>query len=334
MLVVDEDRERARGVGIEGEHPLGLRVAVAQARSAWLDPAAGAVAAAETIARAAERGAAVVAFPEAYLGGYPLWMGRTGGADFDDDGQKDAYAAYLAAAVLPDGPELAHVAEACAQHGTWAFMGVVERAGPGTAYCSIAVLSPSGGLVGMHRKLMPTYDERLVWAPGDGAGLRTYEIGGLRVGALLCWENWMPQARYALYADGADVHLGLWPGAVSLTGDITRFIAQEGRVWSIAVGGVIRLEDIPDAFPLAARLRGGEELPFDGGSAVADPQGEWVCAPCAGEERLLLADCDLRSVRRARLTFDPAGHYSRPDVFGCSVDRSRRAPVQWAGATS
>jgi len=330
MLVVDEDREReTRAVGASAGPS--LRVAVAQVRPAWLDPAAGAARAAQTIAGAAAQGAELVVFPEAYLGGYPMWMGRTGGAAFDDDGQKDAYAAYLDAAVTPGGPELARVAEACAQHGTWAFMGVIERAGSGTVYCSIAVLSPRSGLVGIHRKLMPTYDERLVWALGDGAGLRTYEINGLRVGALLCWENWMPQARYALYADGADVHLGLWPGSASLTADITRFIAQEGRVWSIAAGGVIERSDIPDSFPLAARLRDGEELPFDGGSAVSDPDGHWVCTPCAREERLMLVDCDLRAVRRARLTFDAAGHYSRPDVFSCTVDRRRRVPVHAAG---
>jgi nitrilase len=237
------------------------------------------------------------------------------------------------AAISLDGPELAVLRDACAEHDIWAFVGVCERgtrAGRGSVYCTVAVLDSRGKLAGAHRKLVPTHDERLVWAFGDGAGLCCYDIAGARVGALLCWENWMPQARLALYADGADVHLSLWPGSAALTHQITRFIALEGRVWSIAAGGVLSLADVPPGFPLAEQLLAyGEELPFDGGSCVADPSGRWVHEPLVCKEELLIIDCARETVRRERLLFDPAGHYSRPDVFTTSIDRRRRLPVEF-----
>ncbi|MBM2622829.1 carbon-nitrogen hydrolase family protein [Actinoplanes sp. LDG1-06] len=290
----------------------------------WLDvPArlARALAAAEL---AAAEGADVLAFPETYLSGYPYWLSRTNGATFGDPRQKEAYAYYLDTAVEVGGPEVRQLAAAASDLRLTLVVGITERS-YGSTYATVLTIGPDG-VAGHHRKLVPTYDERLVWAPGDGAGLTTHPVGPGRIGSLNCWENWMPQARQAMYAAGEDVHIGVWPGSARLTGDITRFVALEGRVFSVAAGGLLRRDEVPDDFPLAAELRAdADPMPFDGGSAVAGPDGEWVVPPVRGEEGLIVAALDLRQVRAERFTFDPAGHYSRPDVFGSTVDRRRRA---------
>lgn len=305
-----------------------LRIALAQASPVWGDPLATAQRATALIAEAAGAGARVIAFPETFLGGYPFWPSRSHGAAFEDPGQRAAFGWYLEQAVVADGPELALIADACAAHGVFAFVGAAERGagvGHGTVYCSIAAIDPARGLVGMHRKLVPTHDERMVWGRGDGAGLRTHEVDGVRIGALSCWENWMPQARHALYADGEDVHLGLWPGSRELTRDISRFIALEGRVYSLAAGGVLAFDQLPADFPLRDAIAAWPEpTPFDGGTAAAAPDGAWIVEPRADGPGLSLVDIDLSVVRGARLTFDAAGHYARPDVFRVAVDRTRQ----------
>lgn len=308
-----------------------ITVAAAQLGGPWLNVDARmrrVIAAAEL---AAHHGCHVITFPETYLCGYPFWLARTQGARFDDPLQKSCYASYLAAAIEIDGPEVALLKQLAGDLNLVMMIGVTERgrrSGKGSTYCSLLTLDPTEGLVGHHRKLVPTYDERLVWTNGDGAGLRTHPVAGARVGGLNCWENWMPQARQALYSDGEDLHVSVWPGTAALTTDITRFSAMEGRVFSLAVSGVIRKEDIPDDFPLAAELReNSTEIPFDGGSAIAAPDGSWVIAPVANVEGLIVADLDLDHVSQERLSFDPTGHYSRPDVFHTNVFRGRRDTV-------
>jgi len=173
---------------------------------------------------------------------------------------------------------------------------------------------------------MPTYEERLVWGQGDGHGLRVHPVAGARVGGLNCWENWMPQARHALYAQGEELHVSVWPGNPRNTADITRFIALEGRVFSLAANGLLGLADIPTGFPLREELAASPVTTYcRGGSAVAAPDGSWLVEPVADEERLVIADLDLALLGRERQNFDPAGHYSRPDVFRVEVDRQRRA---------
>jgi nitrilase len=212
-------------------------------------------------------------------------------------------------------------------------VGVTERGqgnGSGSTYCTLLTFDAKDGVVGHHRKLIPTYDERLVWANGDGAGLRTHLVGHAHVGGLNCWENWMPQARQALYADGEQVHVSVWPGSTELTADITRFAALEGRVFSVAVSGLLGPADVPDDFPLADELRVNSALsPFNGGSAIAAPDGSWVIAPVPDVEGLIVADLSLRQIAEERLNFDPTGHYSRPDVFHSTVYRGRPAAVSF-----
>jgi nitrilase len=304
------------------------RVAAIQARSVWLDPAATTDKALGLLARAAADGAAVAAFPETFLPGYPFWLSLTRASRFEDAAQKDAYAAYLAAAVTIPGPEVDEIAAAARKHGIFTFLGAAERSGA-SVYCSLVAISPDDGVVGVHRKLVPTYEERLVWAPGDGHGLRAHRAGGVRAGGLCCWENWMPQARHALYAAGEDLHVSVWPGSESSTADLTRFVALEGRVFSLAASGIIDYTDVPAGFPLRAELKAAPPSTHNGGSAIAGPDGRWLAPPVVDEETVITADVDLAALRGARQNLDPTGHYSRPDVFRVTVDRARRHAAEF-----
>ncbi|WP_198412626.1 carbon-nitrogen hydrolase family protein [Nocardioides mangrovicus] len=308
-----------------------VTVVAAQLGGPWLDLDARLARLVAATSQAADAGADLVVFPEAYLSGYPFWMMRTeSGTRFDDPDQKACYAYYLDSALTVGGPETRTLAALAGDLGVTLMVGVSERperAGRGSAYCTLLTVAPGAGVVGVHRKLVPTFDERLVWAPGDAAGLRTHDVAGVQVGGLSCWENWMPQARQVLYADGELVHVSTWPGSPALTRDITRFAAIEGRQFHVAVGGVLGAGDIPDDFPLAAELRANAApTTFTGGSAVAGPDGAWLVEPVEGEG-LVVVDLDLRRVGQERLTFDPTGHYSRPDVLVTQVDRRRRGAV-------
>lgn len=312
-----------------------MRVAAAQAASVWLDPAGTAKKVIGLLQQASEQGVELVAFPEAFLSGYPFWVMLGGGGRFGDPDYARAYAAYLEAAVDLDGPELRQIAEAVHDLGVFTFLGMGERgyrSGRGTVYCTLVALDPERGLVGAHRKLNPTHTERLVWGRGDGHGLRTHQVGPLRVGGLNCWENWMPLARHALYADGEEVHVAAWPGSAAQARDIPRFIALEGRVFVILASGLISGDNVPQDFPFYDLIKDKPQGFYNGGSGIVAPDGNWVVEPVVGEERLVVADIDLAQVHAARSTFDPAGHYSRPDVFTVTVDRRRQEAARFADA--
>jgi len=311
-----------------------MRIAAAQVRCPWLDKAAGTAKVIDYVAKAAKEGCELVAFPETFLSGYPFWLLLTDGLRFNETRQKAAYAAYLEAAVEVGGPEIASIVEAVREHGVFTYLGISERgsgAGRGTVWCSLVAIDPEAGIVGVHRKLMPTFHERLVWGAGDGHGLRTHEVAGVKAGGLICWENWMPQARHALYAAGEELHVSVWPGSAGLTKDIARFIAMEGRVYSLAVGALIDFADMPGDFPFREEiLKLGQASTYDGGSCIAGPDGRWIVEPVRGEERLITADIDPALVRGARQTFDAAGHYARPDVFDVTVNRTRLSAVNFS----
>lgn len=315
-----------------------MRIAAAQARPVWLDPAATTAKVTELLECGARAGVELVAFPETFLCGYPFWVCRTNGAAFNDPLQKDAYARYLAAAVEVDGPEVGIIREAAGDLGIFVFMGITERGARcarGSTYCTLLAIDPTEGVVGVHRKLAPTHDERLVWARGDGHGLRTHEYRGIRFGGLSCWENWMPQARHALYCDGEDVHIATWPGWSGLTADITRFIAQEGRVFCLSTSGLLSLDDIPADFPMLDEIKDAyATIPFDGGSGVAAPDGSWLAAPVVGGEQLVCVDIDITEIRRERMMFDVSGHYARPDVFETRVHRRRQEAAVFDDTTA
>jgi len=304
-----------------------LRVGLAQVAPVFLDREATLARVIGRIEEAGRQGCRLVAFGETIAPAYPVWLCRTDGARFDDPDQKLLHARYLEQAVVPEAGHLEGVCRAARQVAATVVLGVAERAadrGGHTLYCSRVVIDQTGRIASVHRKLMPTYEERLAWGAGDAAGLVTHRVGDFTMGALNCWENWMPLARAALYAAGEDLHVALWPGCERLTRDITRFIALEARSYVLSVCGLIREPDLPENVPLRDRIARAGEVLYDGGSCVAGPDGRWVVEPVVDREQLIVADLDVDRVRQERQNFDPAGHYARPDVLRLIVDRRRQ----------
>ncbi len=310
-----------------------MKIGFAQLAPVWFDREATLVRVVAALHEAADQGAEVLAFGECLVPGYPFWLELTDGARFNDARQKELHAAYLSQAVTIEDGHLQGVQEACASRAVTAVLGILEkpRDRGESVYAACVVVAASGDILSVHRKLMPTHEERLVWSTGDGHGLRTHRVGEFTLGALNCWENWMPLARSALYGQGEDLHVGIWPGSLRNTEDLTRFIAKESRSYVLSVSGLMRPADIPALLPhreaMLAGHRGGEFL-ADGGSCLAAPDGSWVIAPVVGEECVRVGSIDHAMVRRERQNFDPSGHYARPDVLRLSVNRERQSAVE------
>ena len=308
-----------------------LTVGLAQIAPVWLDRARTLDKILAQVDAAAEAGCHLVAFGEALLPGYPFWIERTNGAVFNSPVQKEIHAHYLDQAVQIEAGHLDALCDAARAHAIAVVTGCIERPadrGGHSLYASLVYIAADGAIQSVHRKLMPTYEERLTWSPGDGHGLRVHRLGAFTVGGLNCWENWMPLARAALYGQGEDLHVAIWPGSRRNTQEITRFIAVEARSFVLSVSGLMRKRDFPAGTPhLDAILAGSEDLLADGGSCIAAPDGTWLVEPVVGEERLIVATIDHRRVREERQNFDPAGHYARPDVTQLIVDRRRQSTV-------
>ena len=305
-----------------------LVVGLAQIAPVWFDRAATLDKVAGVIETAASQGCQLVAFGEALVPGYPFWIELTDGARFDSRRQKEIFARYLDQGVVIERGDLGSICKIACSRKIAVYLGVMERApdrGGHSLYCSLVYIDATGAVRSVHRKLQPTYEERLAWAPGDGHGLRVHDLGAFRVGGLNCYENWMPLSRAALYGQGEDLHVAVWPGGVHNTQDITRFIAREGRSYVLSVSGLMRAEDLRDVIP---GLEAGAFL-ANGGSAVAGPDGKFLVEPVVGREALIVCELDHAQVRGERQNFDLAGHYSRPDVTRLVVDRRRQGLVEF-----
>jgi len=310
-----------------------IKVGLAQIAPAWLQRDRTLAKVVDWIGDAAAQECELVVFGEALIPGYPFWVERTEGAKFESQLQKELFAHYVSQGVCIEDGDLEPVCKAAAKHGIAVYVGVMERAanrGRHSLYCSMVYIDKSGAVCSAHRKLMPTHEERLVWAIGDGNGLRTHRLGPFTVGGLNCWENWLPLPRAALYAQGEDLHVAIWPGNVRNTEDITRFIARESRSYVVSVSGLMRKSDIDPDLPHAdLLLETADELMANGGSCVAAPDGSWVLEPFVGEERLEVVEIDHERVLQERHSLDVAGHYSRPDVVRLTVDRRRQATADF-----
>ncbi|MFK7741841.1 MAG: carbon-nitrogen hydrolase family protein [Planctomycetota bacterium] len=307
-----------------------MTVALAQIAPIWLDRDRTLGKITEWARRAADRGAGLCAFGEALAPGYPWWIEHTDGARFDDARQKEFYAHYLDQGCDPRThfAELAQLAGDCSMAIVFGCMERASDRGSHSLYCSMVTITPDGVVQPTHRKLMPTYEERLFWASGDGHGLRTHRVGPFTLGGLNCWENWMPLPRAALHAQGEDLHVMIWPGSDRNTEAITRFAAREGRSYVLSVCGLMRREDIPDDAPRADELRASlPEVAGNGGSCIASPDATWLIEPVCNREELLVAELDAAFVRRERHNFDPSGHYARPDVLRLQLDQRRQRAI-------
>jgi nitrilase len=309
-----------------------LKVGLAQMAPVWLDREATLAKILRYVSEAGEAGCDLVAFGEGLLPGYPIWLSRTDGAAFNSPRQKELHAHYMDQAVQLETGHLETVCDAARQHHMAIYLGIIERPldrGGHSLYATLVYIDAQGEIGSVHRKLMPTYEERLTWSTGDGHGLRVHELGAFTVGGLICWENWIPLARSALYGQGENLHVAVWPGGAGLTREITRFIALESRSFVMSVSGILRGQDVPVGTPYREEFVTSDAEEFaDGGSCLAGPDGEWLVEPVVGEERLITATIDHKRVREERQNFDPAGHYARPDVLRLVVNRERQSMVR------
>jgi len=310
-----------------------LRVALAQIAPAWLQREATLEKILARLEQAADQDAQLAVFGEALLPGYPFWPELTDGARFESADQKELFAHYAQQAVDMSGGQLDPLCRRAAELGVALYLGTIERSaerGGFSLYATLVYVDARGQIGSAHRKLMPTYEERLVWSPGDGHGLRVHQLGEFRVGGLNCWENWMPLPRAALYGQGENLHIAVWPGNRRNTEDITRFIARESRSFVVSVSGLMHRNWIPGDLPHAERIHAASgDWMADGGSCVAGPDGQWLLEPQVEREGLWCVDLNIADVARERQNFDPAGHYSRPDVTRLKVNRKRQTTVRF-----
>jgi nitrilase len=304
-----------------------VKVAAIQAAPVFLDLEASLDKAEGLIKTAAANGARLLVFPEAFLPAWPAWVDEVLPGE-------DAiwHVRLLEQSVVVPGPVTERLGAAAADAGVHLVMGVNERDAHGsTIYNTVLYFDAEGGLLGKHRKLMPTHAERLVWGMGDGSDLQVHPTPVGRIGGLICWENFMPLARFAVYAQGVDI----WVAPTLATHEpwvaSMRHIAREGCCHVIGVAPAARFSDVPDSVPDRERLWRGAEPHGDwmlsGYSVIVDPNGTVLAGPLVREEGMLYATLDLDVGRARRRWFDPVGHYNRPDVFRLVVDDRPKPPV-------
>jgi nitrilase len=307
-----------------------LRVAAVQASYVLMDRDATIDRVAALTASAAREGAQLVVFPEVFVPGTPLWI------DTQPiwDGDEEWFGLLARNAVVIGGPASDRLAAIAAEHGVWLVVGVDEREAHGaTIYNTVLYFAPDGQLAGRHRKLMPTGAERTVWGMGDGSTLAVVDAGRARIGGLICWENYMPLARFHLYAQGVDV----WLAPTLAQGDgwiaTMRHLARENRMFVVGVNPVLHADQVPAGFPARDRLLAPRYLDQNGpwleagNTVLVAPDGSVLAGPVREREETLIVDLDLRTVATARRHMDPVGHYHRPDIFRLCVDTSPRPAV-------
>lgn len=314
----------------------GPTVAIVQYPPAVLDLEESLARAVAHIEEAAAFGAELVVFPETWLTCYPAWA-------FGMAGWDDAEARRWHARLLSESPTLgeasdrrdglASVRAVARERGVTVVMGMNERsARGGTLYNSLATIGADGDLLNVHRKLMPTHTERIIWGIGDAAGIRAIDTPVGRVGGLICWEHWMPLARQTLHASAEQIHVAAWPDTGDMHLVAARHYAFEGRCFVLSAGLYLGNEDVPEDLREAFRLGVGPEAPgegllFDGGSSVIGPDGRWIVEPVRGRPGIILAELELGEIDAAHLDLDVVGHSARDDVFELTVDARRRTGV-------
>ena len=309
-----------------------VRVAVVQAGSVPFDTEACVDKAVRLTADAAVTGAKVVLFPEAFIAGYPkgLSYGLVVGAR--DPVGREEFRLYLDAAIEVPGIHTLRLGEAAAAAGVYLVIGVIERE-LGTCYCTVLFFGPDGSLLGKHRKLMPTALERMIWGFGDGSTLTVVDSPYGRIGSVICWENYMPMLRMAMYAKNVALYCAPTADDRDTWLSSMRHVALEGRCFVLSACQFLRRKDFPDT----VRVSLGESpdaVLMRGGSAIIGPLGNVLAGPDFEGETILTAELDLGDIGRGKFDFDVAGHYSRPDVFRLIVNEASMSPVETRGKGS
>jgi nitrilase len=309
-----------------------VKVAVVQRPPVLLDRDASVKVAVDAIAEVAAAGAGLAVFPEAFIPGYPIWIWnlRPGG---DYELTSHIHAKLLANSIDLSTDELGPVQEAAARSGVVVVCGIHEREGSfshATLYNTLLTIGCDGAILNRHRKLVPTNPERMVWGQGDASGLRVVDTSFGRLGGLICWENYMPLARYALYAEGVQIYVAsTWDSGQGWLATM-RHIASEGRCWVIGSGCALNGGDIPRNFPSAETVFPvSDEWLNPGDSVVVAPTGEIVAGPLHEAYNILYADIDATESTNLHRTLDVAGHYNRPDIFTLTVDRAPQNPISF-----
>ncbi|MFD2916514.1 carbon-nitrogen hydrolase family protein [Psychroserpens luteus] len=310
-----------------------LKVALAQISPVWLNKTETLKKVENSIKVASEEKVELIVFGEGLVPGYPFWLALTGGAEWDTKVNKELHAHYVKNSITIEKGDLDNVCKLAKHYNMAIYLGIIERPidrGGHSIYASLVYINQEGEIQSVHRKLQPTYDERLTWAPGDGNGLQVHSLKDFTVGGLNCWENWMPLPRAALYGLGENLHIAVWPGSDHNTKDITRFIARESRSYVISVSSLMSSEDFPESTPHIDKiLEKAPKVLANGGSCIAGPDGEWVVEPVLHKEGLIYQTIDFNRVLEERQNFDPVGHYSRPDVTQLSVNRERQSTIKF-----
>lgn len=308
------------------------KIAIIQESPVFLDRIKTIEKAIQLIEQAASAGAQLVIFPEAFISGYPAWIWRLRpGGDWGTS--EELHSRLLDSSVDIDAGDLKLLCDAAIENTIIIVCGLNERDGKlsrATLYNTVVVIGEEGNILNRHRKLMPTNPERMVWGLGDGSGLNVVDTSAGRVGTLLCWENYMPLARYALYSQGVEIYIAPtydsgdeWLGTV-------QHIAREGRCWVICSGVALTNNDIPTNFPDRTTLYpAAEEWINPGDSVVVAPGGEIVAGPMRKEKGILYAEVDTRRVAISKRDLDITGHYSRPDIFTLSVNTQPQSPIKF-----
>jgi predicted amidohydrolase len=310
-------------------------IAIAQVAPVFLDIARSVERAADAIAAAAREGADLVVFSEAWLCGYPIWVDR--GIPWEDPATKRLFTRLHANAVTLNDTSVQKLCSAARKARIDVAIGAHERAenSVGTLYNSILYLSRTGEVAGVHRKLVPTHSERIVWGQGDGSTLTVLDTNAGRVGGLICWEHWMPLARQTMHAKREQLHVALWPDMPDTHHLASRSYAFEGRCYVAAAAGILRVEDIPASIDRTGLQQAAEDgFLLRGGSAIYGPDGQALTPPLYGEEQIIAAEIDLAQNIAESQAFDPVGHYSRPDIFRLTVNEQPQSPVSFAAPPS
>lgn len=281
------------------------------------------------IRQAAASGARVVVCGETWLPGYPAWLDFLPEVALWGHGpSKDVFAELYRNCVTVPGDECGQLSSLAKELKITIVIGVNERVetglGNGTIYNSLITFDIDGNLVSHRRKLVPTYTERMIWGYGDGKDIGAVETGIGRVGGLICWEHWMPLARQAMHNSAEQIHAAVWPTVHDLHQLASRQYAFEGRCFVLAAGIIMKVSDLPAHFELPAKLAAEpEKLILRGGSAIIAPDTSYLAGPVFDQETILVAEIDLNQIRREQMTLDTTGHYSRPDIFNLTINRSR-----------